>query len=164
MISLRNGLTNSVRNEQSAAITDRLRELPFPNPNAVASYTSWASEPSTAAIHQTLQNKGIQILVPAGGLQIGWRLLDGNVLPRESLKTAELVIVPALAVDFAGTRLGRGAGWYDRMLLHRSPDAILVALLFEGEFLTDQLLPKEEHDIPMDYVVTPSAVHKINPH
>jgi 5-formyltetrahydrofolate cyclo-ligase len=64
-------------------------------------------------------------------------------------------VVPALAVDHRGARLGRGGGYYDRALSHARPDATLVAVLFDDE-LVDHL-PAEPHDRPVDAVVTPSA-------
>lgn len=162
----RAALPGQLRAIQSAAIARHLASLPmFQTASTVASYQSWASEPDTASINRGLSQRGAKVLVPIGGLEPGWRVVNGanQWITPESLRDAELIIVPALRVDYRGTRLGRGAGWYDRMLPHRAPYATLVALLFDGEYLTDQLLPRETHDVPMDYVVTPSGIHKVGP-
>src|SRR3712207_7780004 len=53
---------------------------------------------------------------------------------------AEVVVVPALAVDRHGVRLGRGGGYYDRALVHARPDAVLVALVVD-----DEVVRSEEH-------------------
>jgi 5-formyltetrahydrofolate cyclo-ligase len=63
------------------------------------------------------------------------------------------VVVPALAVDRRGVRLGRGGGSYDRALTRAA--GLTVALLYDGE--TVEELPAEEHDVPVKAVVTPSG-------
>ena len=50
-------------------------------------------------------------------------------LPTTTLAEASVVLVPALAVDRAGVRLGRGRGFYDRTLVHRDPRARLIAVI-----------------------------------
>jgi 5-formyltetrahydrofolate cyclo-ligase len=65
---------------------------------------------------------------------------------------AELVIVPALAVDRSGMRMGRGGGSYDRALA-RAGKAFSVALLHDGEML--DIVPAEPHDRPVHAVITP---------
>ncbi|MFI5840734.1 5-formyltetrahydrofolate cyclo-ligase [Catenuloplanes sp. NPDC051500] len=68
---------------------------------------------------------------------------------------AQLLVVPALAVDRRGVRLGRGGGSYDRALA-RCPSALVVALLHDGELLDDEL-PAEPHDRRVQAVVTPGG-------
>jgi 5-formyltetrahydrofolate cyclo-ligase len=79
----------------------------------------------------------------------------GPRLGATALGAAEVVVTPALAVDAAGTRLGRGRGSYDRALVHARADAVLVAVVFDDELL--DALPAEPHDRRMDAVVTPSG-------
>ena len=67
---------------------------------------------------------------------------------------ADLVIVPALAVDRRGTRLGRGGGSFDRALARVGPDVPVVALLHEGELL--DRVPAEPHDRPVRMAALPS--------
>ena len=64
--------------------------------------------------------------------------------------------MPALAVDLQGTRLGRGAGFYDRSLPYATPQTPLVALLHDGE-LVEEELPFDEHDVPMTAAITPTG-------
>ena len=66
-----------------------------------------------------------------------------------------MVLVPALAVDHAGNRLGRGGGSYDRALARVGPLIPVIALLYDGELL-DQV-PAEPHDTPVRAVVRPEA-------
>jgi 5-formyltetrahydrofolate cyclo-ligase len=66
---------------------------------------------------------------------------------------AGLILVPALAVDRRGMRLGRGAGCYDRSLPLRDPNAQLIAVVRDAELVDE--LPSEPHDVPMTHALTP---------
>jgi 5-formyltetrahydrofolate cyclo-ligase len=79
----------------------------------------------------------------------------GRRLGPAALGSARLVVVPALAVDRRGVRLGRGGGSYDRALVHAAPQAQVVALLYDGELL-DAELPLEPHDRRVTAVIMPS--------
>ncbi len=68
---------------------------------------------------------------------------------------ARLLLVPALAVDRRGVRLGRGGGSYDRALARVAAGTPVVALLHDGELLDE--LPAEPHDRLVSAVVTPSG-------
>ena len=81
---------------------------------------------------------------------------DGDALGAESLKEADLIVVPALAASADGTRLGQGGGWYDRALTHRSSDVPIVAVIFDDEVLESGIIPAEPHDVPIDAIVTPT--------
>jgi 5-formyltetrahydrofolate cyclo-ligase len=66
-----------------------------------------------------------------------------------------LVLVPALAVDRRGIRIGKGAGYYDRSLPLADPGVPLVAVVYDEE-LVDRL-PAEEHDFPVTAVLRPGS-------
>jgi 5-formyltetrahydrofolate cyclo-ligase len=87
----------------------------------------------------------------------GLRQPPGPRLGVDAVRTAGLLIVPALAVDRAGHRLGRGGGSYDRALsrLDVTSDTLITALLHDGEFL--DAVPAEPHDRVVDAVITPSG-------
>ncbi len=70
-----------------------------------------------------------------------------------AVRAATLILVPALAVDRHGARLGRGAGFYDRTLALADPAAALVAVVRDDEIL--ERLPAEPHDVPMTHALTP---------
>ena len=93
---------------------------------------------------------GPRSLVPAA-----YGLLEpsGESMPAEAVAEADMVLIPALAVDRRGVRLGRGAGFYDRTLSQASPSAILAGVVFDEEYV-DQL-PGEPHDVPVTHVLTP---------
>lgn len=62
----------------------------------------------------------------------------------------ELIVVPAVAYDRAGNRLGRGKGFYDRLL--QSTAATKIGIGYDFQLLDE--LPVEQHDVPMDIVIT----------
>ena len=68
------------------------------------------------------------------------------------LDAIELFLVPALAVDKLGNRLGKGRGYYDRVLKRSVAKAL--AVVFDGEIV--ELIEAQEHDVRMQYVVTPT--------
>ena len=83
---------------------------------------------------------------------------DGEARGAESLKEADLIVIPALAASADGTRLGQGGGWYDRALTHRSPGVPVVAVIFDDEVLEAGIIPAEPHDVPVDAIVTPTRM------
>ena len=87
---------------------------------------------------------------------------DGEARGAESLKEADLIIIPALAASADGTRLGQGGGWYDRALMHRSPDTPVVAAIFDDEVAEAGIIPAEPHDVPVDAIVTPTRTIATN--
>ncbi|MEE6259487.1 5-formyltetrahydrofolate cyclo-ligase [Plantactinospora sonchi] len=91
-------------------------------------------------------------LVAAGrGL---WEPRTGRLGPG-AVAEADLVLVPALAVDRAGVRLGRGGGSYDRALARVDGPVLTVALLHDGELL--DTVPNDPHDRPVRAVITPTG-------
>lgn len=87
---------------------------------------------------------------------------DGEARGAESLKEADLIVIPALAASADGTRLGQGGGWYDRALTHRSPGVPVVAAIFDDEVLEAGIIPAEPHDVPVDAIVTPTRTIATN--
>jgi 5-formyltetrahydrofolate cyclo-ligase len=77
----------------------------------------------------------------------------GPWLPATAVAEANVVLVPALAVDRNGARLGRGRGFYDRTLALRTPRALLIAVVRDEELLDH--VPSEPHDVPMTQALTP---------
>ena len=70
--------------------------------------------------------------------------------------TFDVIIIPILAFDRGGFRLGMGGGWYDRFLALQ-PQALKIGLAYDWAEVSD--LPHETHDIPVDIVVTSTKVH-----
>lgn len=140
--------------------------------SALAAYAPDATEPGFGLLPAAYSRLGVPVLlpmVPDDGRQLDWALYTGDLQPgryglfepvgprsgRAGIRAADAIVVPALAVDRSGTRLGRGGGYYDRALLHARPDAVLVTVLFDDERVDE--LPREPHDRPVTAVVTPSG-------
>ena len=99
-------------------------------------------------------------------LQAGPRGLLEPTGPRlgvDAIRAAALVLVPALAVDRRGMRMGRGGGSYDRALARLagiSPRPLVLALLHDGELV--DTVPAEPHDQPVDGAITPRGGLTLN--
>lgn len=135
-----------------------------------AAYVSIGAEPGTEPLLGHLRRTGVEILLPvlAPERSLDWavdegpdRLADGAYGLREptgprlgpaAVATADLVLVPALAVDRTGNRLGRGAGYYDRALAHVSAGTPVVAVVYAEEVL--DAVPVEPHDRPVTGALT----------
>jgi 5-formyltetrahydrofolate cyclo-ligase len=147
----------------------------------VAAYVSRPTEPGTLPLLAALHERGVRVLLPilGPGLSRGWaeyrggedlaerapgRPLEPSTSPSgaETLAEADVVITPALAVDSAGCRLGQGGGWYDRALRHARPEALVIATVYDDE-VVEGLLPRDEHDVPVDAVLTPSRWWAFSP-
>lgn len=69
----------------------------------------------------------------------------------------DLVMVPGVAFDRRGARMGHGKGYYDKLLEHVRPDAPLVALAFECQLFPE--IPVAPHDVFMDKIVTEKVIY-----
>lgn len=128
----------------------------------VAAYVSVGSEPATRSLVYAFWKRGAYVLLPLlrpdndldwasyegpDSLAAGPRgLLEPTEPPRGTgaITSADLVIVPALAADRAGHRLGRGGGSYDRALARVGASVPTVALLYDDELLDE--VPAGQHD------------------
>jgi 5-formyltetrahydrofolate cyclo-ligase len=137
----------------------------------VAAYVSVGAEPDTRGLLFALWKRGTYVLVPVlrpdgdldwasyegpESLAPGPRGLLEPTEPRRgvtAITSADLVIVPALAVDAGGRRLGRGGGSYDRALARVGGSVLTVALLYDGELVDE--VPAAGHDQPVRAAALP---------
>jgi 5-formyltetrahydrofolate cyclo-ligase len=162
---------------ERAAAASALRDAVLSLPQAdmagtVAAYYSLASEPDTHGLVYALWKRGSYVLLPVlrPGNDLDWASYEGPhslrpgprgvTEPEEpprgvtSVARADLVIVPALAVDRRGYRLGRGGGSYDRALARVGPNVVTIALLYDGELVGQ--LPAGPHDQRVRLAALPS--------
>ena len=126
------------------------------NPIRVAIYQSYKSEPNTELF---INSCPIPVLVPISKPEgtLEWEELETGKLTE--IHPGDLLVIPALAVDHEGNRLGRGKGYFDRTL-DNLPDSVLVyAVVFAREFIPT--VPTDVHDRQVNGVVTEAAIHKI---
>jgi 5-formyltetrahydrofolate cyclo-ligase len=126
----------------------------------VAAYESRPTEPPTHLLVDRLAAGGYEVVVPItlAELDLDWRVAGStDPLGLNAIHDAGIIVAPALAVDRAGRRLGQGGGSYDRALARRSPHALVVVLLHNGELLPAGDVPVDAHDVPVDVAVTPSG-------
>ncbi|MEU7165167.1 5-formyltetrahydrofolate cyclo-ligase [Streptomyces morookaense] len=183
LLAARAALTSQDIEGAQAVLGQRALELPeLAQARTVAAYVSVGTEPGTRALLDALRARGIRVLLPVllPDNDLDWALYrgaahlaparrgllepDGERLGTEAVVRADAVLLPGLAVDGHGTRLGRGGGSYDRVLsrLDRAGAApARIVLLYDNEVVAR--LPKEPHDHPVDAVVTPSGVRRFAP-
>jgi len=140
----------------------------------VALYLSMTHEIPTRYITRTLWDAGREVVVPYWSVtQESYQLtllrptatfITGKMGIREPLERipvspveVDAFILPGLAFDLQGGRLGYGAGIYDKILAQARKSATKVALCYDWQVL-DEPLPLEAHDIRMDYLVTEKRV------
>jgi 5-formyltetrahydrofolate cyclo-ligase len=125
----------------------------------VALYLSFATEPGTGPLIEWLADHRVRALAPTllPDADLGWMDVPGGAPPRlDAITDAEVILVPALAVDLRGHRLGRGGGSYDRALARVRPEQTVLAVVHDDEVL--DAVPFEAHDQMVDGVLTPSGV------
>jgi 5-formyltetrahydrofolate cyclo-ligase len=178
LLAARRHLPVGVLGERARALADLLMDTPEVRRAAtVAAYVSVSSEPGTGPLLEQLRLSGKRVILPL--LQpdndLDWAayagpqdlhtarrgLLEpaGPPLGRDALATADVVLVPGLAVGRDGSRLGRGGGSYDRALA-RVPVGTFVCVLLNSEEVL-ATVPRDSHDRPVAAVATELEVIRL---
>ena len=174
LLAARARLGPDQRAAAARALRDAILELPQAQmAGTIAAYYSLASEPDTHGLIYALWKRGSYVLLPLlrPDADLDWASYEGpdslRPGPRglaepaepprgvDAVARADLVLVPALAVDRGGVRLGRGGGSYDRALARVGPGIPTIALLYDGELLDE--VPADDHDQRVRLVARPSA-------
>jgi 5-formyltetrahydrofolate cyclo-ligase len=170
--------------EQSRAKAQALAERalswpPMAMARRVMVYLSMAGEAGTGALIERLLEAGIEVAGP----RVDWNartitpaqitdamtdVVQGNLgvpepapsAPGMALETIDVILVPALAFDLRGFRLGRGAGFYDRLLA--DPRRTGLALGFGLEAQLVPRVPTERHDARLDAIATERRLQEFN--
>ncbi|WP_125610253.1 5-formyltetrahydrofolate cyclo-ligase [Specibacter cremeus] len=146
---------------------------------AVCCYLSAGTEPPTPALLAALVQAGYRVLVPVcePGFQLSWArwfpgvrmarsplapVLEpvGPRFPFDAVGPVAGILLPALAVDLSGVRLGQGGGYYDRFLATAGTHP-RAAVVHDTEVLPAGTLPHDALDRPVDYIVSPGGVRRI---
>jgi 5-formyltetrahydrofolate cyclo-ligase len=140
----------------------------------VAVYLSGGTEPGTDPLIELLGRLLVETMAPVltADSDLEWASLTAHTVRRgglrdtlepasprlglEAIASADLVLIPALAVDRDGHRLGRGGGSYDRALTRIRNGQLVLAVVHDDEVF--DAVPNEPHDRPVDGALTPSGV------
>ena len=180
LLAARRAMSAESRKIQDQGVRATLiRWLTETNSTIVAAHVPMIGEPGGPALPEALAGAVAGVLLPvvlpdrdldwswyAGPASVGPAPLGlteptGPRLGVDAVTRADVVLVPALAVDRDGMRLGRGGGSYDRVLARVRPGQHVLALLYEAEIR--QLVPAEPHDRRVDGVVTAERVMLLSP-
>jgi len=178
----RDSLTREEIEQKSRLILDKVHNLKsFGESNVIMSYVSFRSEVNTRMFINHCLELGKRVLVPAVVKKTGTGCKEiiaseisdpdkdlaigtyGILEPRkESLREInpyeiDFMVVPGTVFDKNCNRIGYGAGYYDRFMKKVKPECFKVGLAFQLQMVDE--LPSEEHDVPLDMVITERDVY-----
>jgi len=173
MLETRNGIDPVHRLELAETIHAKIYDLPqFREASSLGLYWASGSEVLTISLAiKVWEQEERRIFLPFvlnGELQLTeWRTADpvvdaayGGMHPRyrraAALEEVDMLLVPGLAFDSRGRRLGTGTGHYDRLLARLDPRTTRVGLCFAAQMIDE--VPIEPHDQRVEFVVTEDGV------
>ncbi len=164
----------------SDAIFQRLIDLPqYAQARSALCYVSFGAEVATHNFLGRIQADGKRVVVPwcaAQHLELFCVSSFDDLAPgplgilepkaelrdesgrQAKVEDLDLLVVPGLAFDRQGNRLGYGKGYFDRLLPGARPDALVAAVAFEYQML--DAVPREPYDVRVDLVITESAIYR----
>ncbi|HEX3965427.1 MAG TPA: 5-formyltetrahydrofolate cyclo-ligase [Trebonia sp.] len=172
VVAARGAMSADDRAAAGKLIRDHVLSLPqVAAAGTVAAYYSVGTEPDSRSLVYALWKRGsyvvLPLLLPGGDLD--WASYEGPdslvpgprglLQPAEpprgtaTVSRADVVLVPAVAVDRSGYRLGRGGGSYDRALARVGEQVPSIALLYDDELVDE--VPVDEHDQAVRAVARP---------
>ncbi|WP_445168841.1 5-formyltetrahydrofolate cyclo-ligase [Mycolicibacterium sp. Dal123E01] len=176
LLAARRAVPDATRAAETLALSDHLADI-VGREDTVCAYLPVGTEPGSSELVDRLRELCARVLLPVTrsdaegeplallwGVYVPGALVAARFgllepaepwLPSSAVAQANLVLVPALAVDRRGVRLGRGGGFYDRSLAQCGPDTKLIAVVRDDEVLME--LPSEAHDVRMTHALTPKC-------
>ena len=174
----RDGVDVAERRLAAQALSHALLELPeLLSARVVLAYAALPSEIDPAPAIWRLRARGAAIAYPrieAPGI-LAMHLVSHELeliagpfglaqpsehAPRAARDTIDAVILPGVAFDECGRRLGYGGGYYDRLLPTLRPDCLRIGIAFDEQL--QETIPAEEHDARVHILVTPSRVIRMS--
>lgn len=152
--------SDSARAAASEAIAAHLLALPeVSTAKTVGCYVAIKGEPETAQLISSLLARKVRVLISVGRSEPNWADYENPdiELGADSIADADFLILPGLAVGYDGTRLGRGGGYYDKVLEHFTAPTCIA--LFSDEVLPN--VPSEPHDQKVRMVATELGVARL---
>ncbi len=175
MRAQRRAMTATEIDTKSAAITEKLFSLEcIGKAKTVCMFLSAFNEPDTIPIAKKLWQKQCKVVVPISNTKTNtislsyidslgdlcegaYGILEPPVIKNADTGDIDTVLIPGLAFDRDGGRMGFGKGYYDRFLINTN--AIKIGLCYDFQLLDN--IPKESHDIPVNYIITEKEILKI---
>ncbi len=157
--------------EDSALIAEKFLSLPeVKKAKSILLYFPHKNEVDTTFIIEELLKEGKDVVLPKvvgfhiypikisnlASLKSGYAGIKEPEGEKYPLENIDIIVVPAIAFDIHGHRLGYGKGYYDRLL--SKVNALKIGLAYNFQVL--EKLPSEPHDIPVDLIVTPTKIIK----
>lgn len=179
VIKKRDSIDLEKKQEKDRLIMDKVFSLPhFKRARTVFYFASFRSEVSTSSQIEEALRMGKRIILPkvdridkrlrlyeiynTGEIKPGFMGIPEPDVPSErerDINDADLVIMPGVAFDLKGNRLGYGAGYYDKLLSTLEKEIPLVAIAYEEQIVDS--LPSESHDVRVDMIVTDKRIIEI---
>jgi 5-formyltetrahydrofolate cyclo-ligase len=156
MRGTRDALGEEARAAKNAAITGRIMSLEeYLSAEAIMAYVAFGSEADPEPCMRAAAGEGKRVIIPDF---FGLLELTGVYVGRAEPSVVDLVLVPGIAFDERGYRLGYGGGWYDRLAPKLRADVKMVGIAFEEQIAPE--IPYEPHDLLLDVIITDSRVIK----
>ncbi len=170
MLEIRKSLPSNVVKKVSKEICDVVKNLDsFKNAKKIASYMAYngeidpsfleSSNSKTFAFPVVQENGLLKFMQPIGTLRKGsFGISEPEIGIEEEISELDLVLVPLVAADYTGNRLGHGVGYYDRTFAtdRISKRPLLVGLAYDFQIV--EKLVTNSWDIPLDVLVTESRL------
>ncbi|MFT5353017.1 MAG: 5-formyltetrahydrofolate cyclo-ligase [Polyangiales bacterium] len=170
MLAVRGATPKEAREERTKRATELARSLEWEGVQTVASFSAIRGEMDTRRLEDWLRERGIRIAYPCidhSANELVLRLAKRDELeeatfgllePKAScpiIEQVDRILVPALAIDPRGHRIGYGRGYYDR-LLASIPNAERVGFVYDFQLVAEA--PNQAGDIPVHKVVTDTRI------
>jgi 5,10-methenyltetrahydrofolate synthetase len=177
VLAARENLSPQARRRALERILPRLLDLPgYRSAHRVAAYMSFGSEIDTRPFVDAVLAEQKILVLPR--VDRATRALDLHEVadlaaltdgqfgirepaagcPRAEAASLDFILVPGVAFDRRGQRIGHGAGYYDRLLARRGAHTVCVAIAFDCQVV--ERIPAEPHDQPIDRLITESFNHE----
>lgn len=138
----------------------------------LTAFESTRTEPPVHELVAAAQESGMRVLLPVtvpAEHRLDWMVAGdarGETLGPDALLGVDIAVIPGLAVDGDGQRLGQGGGYYDRALPLVRPGVPVIVALHDHEHPRivgpDLVVPHAPHDIPVDGVLTTAGVTRLS--
>ena len=172
-LAARRQLSTDERAAASARAVERLLALPeLRSPRTVLLFAAARDELDVGGAVGPLHGRGARTLFPRvrgrelelvaaadlRTLELGYRGIREPVGPTIDPEVVDVAVVPGVAFDPHGGRLGHGGGHYDRLLARLPRTTVVIGVGFACQVVPS--VPRDEHDLPVDLVVTDHRVHR----